>query len=105
MKIGSMTLFGTVFSPVYTGACWALEACNADGSRILITDNDCEGLPTARDWIIGVYDDGDALIAIHYSGGRFEQVQPFGTVEEVADLFAGVASIPVRVACTYGVGL
>lgn len=105
MKIESLTLFGTVFSPTHTGVCWALEAISPKGERILITDNECEDLPTARDWMIGVYDDGENLVATHYSGGRMDQVQPFGTVDEVADLFAGVASIPVRVACTYGVSL
>jgi len=102
-RIEAMTLFGTRFSRVYTGVCDALEATNRHGGRVLICDNECEGLPTGKDWLIGVYDEFDTLIANHYSDGRFEQVGVFGKVNEIADLFAGIASAPVRVACVYGV--
>lgn len=102
--IRSLTLFGTVFKPAHTGVCWCLEACTPEGARILICNRDCEGLPTARDWLLGAWDEDGNLMFNQFSDGRREQVLPFGTVAEIADLFAGVPSLPVRIACTYGVG-
>lgn len=103
-RIEAMTLFGSRFRHVYTGVCDALEATNRHGWRILICNNECDGLPTGKDWLIGVYDEYDMLIANHYSDGRFEQIGVFGKIDEIADLLAGVPSMSVRIACVFGPG-
>lgn len=68
--IRELTLFGSRFSESSTGGgCLALSAMTADGSgrSILITEGEGCGLPTARDWFLGVYDaDGQAVC---YPGG------------------------------------